>query len=71
MNNPVERFNKTPNACPKCLGCGQIASDDDESPWSLWEDLKPPANLAVVMGLVRPLPCPKCKGTGQKKATKA
>ena len=46
--------------CPKCLGCGQVADTDDQTPWSLW--LKPPleSSQAAVSGLVKPIPCPRC-----------
>jgi hypothetical protein len=50
--------------CTACDGCGKIANDDDNTPWSYWEKLKPPANLAVQMGLVVPLTCVACEGTG-------
>jgi len=48
--------------CRTCDGCGLIANDDDRSPWRYWEELKPPANISVVMGLVRPELCPACNG---------
>ncbi|MFN3005124.1 hypothetical protein [Mycolicibacterium wolinskyi] len=50
--------------CRKCVGDGQIANDDDGTPWSAWANLPPGADLAVRMGLVRPVQCPDCKGTG-------
>ncbi len=50
--------------CTTCAGCGQVANDDDSTPWSYWARLEPPSNMAVVMGLVKPLTCPKCNGTG-------
>lgn len=49
--------------CARCAGCGQIANDDEGTPWKYWAELPPPSNLAVQMGLVRPLPCPKCSQT--------
>lgn len=55
------------NACPRCEGCKQIASGDEGEPWYVWAELPPPSNLAVVMGVVKPLPCPECGGTGVKK----
>lgn len=49
---------KTEHKCALCWDCGQIADDDERSPWVIWSDLKPPANMAVVMGMVKPIPCP-------------
>lgn len=51
--------------CQKCDGCGRIANDDDESPWTAWEQLPPASDLAVRLGLVRPETCPDCGGSGQ------
>ena len=52
--------------CPRCLGCGQVADSEDAEPWSAWADLPPGSDLAVRMGLVKPVDCPECKGTGTK-----
>lgn len=54
--------------CGACAGCGQIANDDEGTPWQYWADLAPPSNLAVVIGIVRPLPCPSCGGSGKRGA---
>jgi hypothetical protein len=53
-----------PDACSRCLGCGQLANTVDREPWSAWADLPPGSDLAVRMGLVRPEPCDGCGGTG-------
>jgi len=50
--------------CPKCEGCGQIANDDEGSPWTFWKNLPDGSNAAVKLGLVKPVPCPRCKGKG-------
>lgn len=59
-----QKFKDTPGACPTCWGSGKIANDDDQSPWPVWRDMEPPSNMAVTMGLVFPIKCPSCKGTG-------
>ena len=46
--------------CPKCGGCGQVADTEDEEPWTTWLALPLGSAQAVVMGLVKPKPCPKC-----------
>ena len=51
--------------CEKCDGCGKIASSEDQEPWTDWESLPPGSDLAVRMGLVKPIVCPKCGGTGE------
>ncbi len=49
-------------ACSRCDGCGLIADSDEGEPWTAWRDLPPGSDLAVQMGLVKPIPCPKCCG---------
>jgi hypothetical protein len=39
--------------CARCAGCGQIATDDDGTPWKYWAEIPPPSNLAVTLGMVR------------------
>lgn len=46
--------------CDRCDGCGLIASSKDGEPWTAWTSLPLHSSTAVVMGLVRPLPCPSC-----------
>lgn len=55
--------------CPTCAGCGQIANDDDRTPWKYWAELLPPSNLAVTLGIVRPVTCPDCYGSGWRNGT--
>ncbi len=50
--------------CSRCDGCGRIADSDEGEPWTAWSDLPPGSDLAVQMGLVKPIPCPKCGGNG-------
>jgi hypothetical protein len=51
--------------CPDCRGCGKVANSDAQEPWRYWEELKPPADLAVRLGIVAPIPCPRCFGSGE------
>lgn len=56
--------------CDRCDGCGQIACNEEGEkgePWSAWEELPPGSDLAVKLGLVWPIPCPTCGGSGGKK----
>ncbi len=50
--------------CNQCDGCGRIANSEDGEPWTVWQSLPPGSDLAVQMGLVQPIECPRCKGTG-------
>lgn len=51
--------------CPDCAGCGQVASGDDRTPWKDWLALPLGSSLAVLLGVVRPLQCQRCAGTGK------
>lgn len=50
--------------CPRCAGCKWVANTDDQEPWTLWQALPPGPDLAVRLGLVRPVACQACDGTG-------
>ena len=50
--------------CPKCDGCGKVATDDDQSPWTRWERLPAGSDFAVRFGVVKPVECPECGGSG-------
>jgi hypothetical protein len=53
-----------PGPCQKCLGWKHIANDDEQSSWKHWAELPPPENLAVQLGIVFPIECPRCQGSG-------
>lgn len=53
--------------CPKCEGCGKVATDEDQSPWTYWLELPLQSSLAVLSGIVKPVDCPECGGTGKRK----
>ena len=52
--------------CNKCDGCGKVANTEDQEPWTFWLELPLGSAAAVIMGLVRPITCPKCNGSGIK-----
>jgi hypothetical protein len=52
-------------ACATCAGCGQVANDPDQTPWSAYATLPSGSDLAVRLGLVRPRRCPTCGGSGR------
>lgn len=55
--------------CPNCAGCGRIANDDEGTPWKYWAELPVQSAIAVIAGIVRPLPCPECGGSGKRVTT--
>jgi hypothetical protein len=54
--------------CGQCHGCGKVADTDDRESWLYWLELPPGADLAVRMGIVKPIACPKCGGSGKASA---
>lgn len=51
--------------CQRCEGCGKIANDEDGTPWTQWENLPVKNAVAVIVGIIKPIPCPQCGGTGR------
>lgn len=47
--------------CPTCDGCGQIANDEESTPWRHWQNLPKENQVAIRIGLVRPIDCPDCR----------
>lgn len=50
--------------CTKCGGCGRGANTDGQEPWTQFERLPPGSDFVVRIGLIKPMECPACKGTG-------
>ncbi len=46
--------------CPRCDGTGAVGPDGES--WKHWLDLPLASATAVVAGIVKPSPCPDCKG---------
>jgi hypothetical protein len=57
-----------PVACLRCDGCGQLADTDARESWTSWTSLPLQSSAAVLMGLVKPIPCDACDGTGKASA---
>jgi len=51
--------------CMACDGEGFTGSDDENAPWSFWENLVPPSDFAVRMGFVVKIRCLSCNGVGE------
>lgn len=56
----------TQTRCARCEGFGSIADDDDGAPWSAWLRLPYQSAAAVRLGLVKPVTCPDCGGSGER-----
>lgn len=50
--------------CDACDGCGQVATDEERTPWSWWLELPLKASQAVLLGIVKPVTCEDCGGKG-------
>jgi hypothetical protein len=61
----ADAYAKGAAECPTCLGDGRVAGGTDtRDPWPVWAALPPGSDLAVRIGIVYPVPCPTCDGTG-------
>lgn len=49
------------STCPACNDEKVTDNTPDRAPWSFWTSLPPGADLAVHMGLVKPIPCEHCQ----------
>lgn len=54
-----------PPPCDRCEGCGQIANTNSGEAWTHWADMPVKSAAAVMMGIVRPISCPDCGGSGK------
>ena len=52
--------------CENCDGCGQIADDAEGAPWTAWTSLPVGAQMAIRMGMLKPIVCPECFGAQHK-----
>ena len=52
--------------CDTCDGCGKVADSQAQEPWTHWMALPVESLSAVMAGLVNPITCPTCNGTGKK-----
>lgn len=50
--------------CERCHGWKQVDDGEGQS-WKYWAELPAQSRIAVTMGLVKPVQCPECKGSGR------
>ena len=56
------------NECPRCDGCGQLADTEIHEPWTAWTpwlSLPMSRSMELMMGMVSPVDCPVCGGSGK------
>lgn len=51
--------------CPTCDGCGKVANTRRGEPWTEWTSLPLLSSAAVLSGIVRPVSCVRCGGSGR------
>ena len=51
------------NKCQQCLGWKRV-DDAEGGSWMWWAELPAQSAIAVTMGWVKPITCPRCNGTG-------
>ena len=54
------------DACMLCDGYKRIDDGKDGVSWKHWEELPAQSAIAVRMGLVKPIVCPRCNGSGKE-----
>ncbi len=52
------------DACQRCLGYKRVDDGSEGVSWKFWATLPPGSDIAVKMGLVKSIECPRCHGTG-------
>jgi hypothetical protein len=50
--------------CTGCLGWKRVNNGDEGISWKYWAEIPAPSNIAVQLGIVRAIECPRCRGTG-------
>ena len=50
--------------CDSCAGCGYVTDGESPEPFKYWLELPVQSAIALQMGLVKPVECFACKGTG-------
>lgn len=52
-----------PNPCQRCLGWKRV-DDGEKQSWKYWAELPAQSRVAIDLGMVKPITCPDCNGTG-------
>ncbi len=64
MNIEIIHIYEGENKCKLCQGWKRIDNGDEGISWKFWDELPSPSNIAVQMGIIKPIECPHCHGTG-------
>lgn len=63
-NIQIVTIHEGEDACQQCLGWKRVANTDGQESWMYWAELPTQAAIAIQIGLVKPIECPRCHGTG-------
>jgi len=66
LSSCTEKPMSEPKMCERCDGCGKLADTEERGPWTAWTSLPLRSAVAVIAGLVKPITCDVCGGTGKK-----
>jgi len=61
---PIITIYEGEDVCQRCYGWKRVDDGDEGMSWKYWAELPAQSALAVQMGIVKPIECPHCKGTG-------
>lgn len=54
------------DVCTRCQGWKRIDNGSEGISWKYWAELPAGSDIAVKLGIVKPIECPRCKGSGQE-----
>lgn len=60
----IPHWSQCERRCLACDGWGAVADTKEGGSWRYWAELPPGADLAVRLGIVRPVRCAACEGSG-------
>lgn len=55
------------DSCEQCLGWKRVDNGEQQS-WKYWAELPKQSQIAIAMGWVKPVVCPRCDGSGKESA---
>jgi DnaJ-class molecular chaperone len=53
------------DACQQCLGWKRV-DDGEQLSWKYWAELPAQSRIAIELGFIKPVKCPRCNGLGKE-----